>query len=230
MTSLFSCKFPLFRRQNDVQTPLAKTTILLCSSHLQDKTKACRSSGATHGSRNAQALGQAALSRARMCRETLGKNSKKTSKSRTLMGGFSMIELVFVIVILGVLASIAIPRLSLTRSDAQYTAVLADIQSALNSIQQKFITQDLDPNALNGAFIMQAAGLSYARWIPDGAGVRLAKNNAVDAQNNCVFLRFENMHLKLIVDRSVASPLCQKLSKQYPSPVDIPLESSAIKF
>ena len=45
---------------------------------------------------------------------------------------FTMIELIFVIVILGILAAVAIPKLSATRNDAK---VAAEVKSAAQAIQ-----------------------------------------------------------------------------------------------
>jgi general secretion pathway protein G len=55
---------------------------------------------------------------------------------------FTMIELVFVIVVLGILAAIAVPRLAATRTDAQISkgaADVASIRSGIISVRQKYL-------------------------------------------------------------------------------------------
>ncbi|OCR86289.1 prepilin-type N-terminal cleavage/methylation domain-containing protein [Campylobacter fetus] len=48
--------------------------------------------------------------------------------------GFTMIELVFVIVILGILAGIAIPRLAATRDDASATKAAMEIKDVITQV------------------------------------------------------------------------------------------------
>ncbi|MCI7501194.1 MAG: type II secretion system GspH family protein [Campylobacter sp.] len=45
---------------------------------------------------------------------------------------FTMIELIFVIVILGILASVAIPRLAATREDAEISAAVANLRTLVS--------------------------------------------------------------------------------------------------
>ena len=49
-----------------------------------------------------------------------------------MKNAFTMIELIFVIVIIGVLAAVAIPKLTLTRSDAEASNIVQSLAQCIN--------------------------------------------------------------------------------------------------
>ena len=64
-------------------------------------------------------------------------------KKTNMRAGFTMIELIFVIVIIGILAAIAMNKLSATRDDAKISQIIANSKTFVNDVKAFYTSQGI---------------------------------------------------------------------------------------
>lgn len=99
------------------------------------------------------------------------KDAFKLSQSKS---AFSIMELVFVIVILGILSAVAIPKIMVGRTDAAIVSIKTDVDNILYSIPAKILSERIDIATDD----LKVAGVTYSmarnnlgKWMVITAGL-----------------------------------------------------------
>lgn len=113
---------------------------------------------------------------------------------------FSLIELIFIIAVLSIIAAVAVPKLMDSKSNALVSSIKQDITTITNSIQSyHMLNSSIDK-------ITDAVTLDTSRWEVEDKKVFYK----VDAKP-CVTIEISDVKLNVVIDNS-SSDICQKIS------------------
>ncbi len=113
---------------------------------------------------------------------------------------FSLIELIFMIVVIGIIASVAIPKLMDTRSDAVISSLKQDITTVTTSVQSYYLVHGKIDK------ISDAVTLNKSTWDISDKEIKFLEDT-----KTCVSIKIADNQLQIIIDPTAGS-VCQKLS------------------
>ncbi len=116
--------------------------------------------------------------------------------------GFSLLELIFAIVVIGIIASFAIPKYLDTRDEAVASTIQRDLATATTSIQTYYLTNRSISD------ITEAVQLNTNNWTLDNSKLKITSNNA----NDCASLEIKDSQIVITIS-SEADNICKILDE-----------------
>jgi general secretion pathway protein G len=112
---------------------------------------------------------------------------------------FSLIEMMFAIIIIAIIASFAIPKLMGSKDDATVSTIKQDIQTITSSVQTYYM--------VNGKIekISDSVILNSSIWDISDLSVTYKEDD-----KQCVNIKIEDKQLKISIDKT-AGDICQKI-------------------
>ena len=115
---------------------------------------------------------------------------------------FSLLELIFAIVVLGIIVSVAVPKFLDTRDSALVSTIKRDVNTAINSIQSYYLlNQKIEK-------LTDAMEISDSNW--------KVEDLKLTDKNSCLTIEVktssnQTKNIELVVDSTKETTICKKL-------------------
>ena len=115
---------------------------------------------------------------------------------------FSLIELIFMIVVMGIIASVALPKLMNTRNNAIISSLKQDVATITTSIQSYYLVKGKIDK------ISDAVNFNTSTW---KAGSSDKEIKYLEDTTTCVTIKVVDNNLSITVNESATGNICKGL-------------------